>query len=77
VWYNYADNERKKDVVKMVELVLELIKVVVLMIGIILIYDARAITKKVFSFGDQNEATLILKIIGFIICIIAGILIII
>ena len=61
----------------MLELVLELIKIIVLMIGVILIYDAREITKKIFSFGDQNEATLTLKIIGFIMCIIAGILIII
>lgn len=56
---------------------LELIKVIILMIGVILIYDARKITKKMFSFGDQNEATLTLKIIGFIMCTIAGILIII
>ena len=61
----------------MLELILELIKIVILMIGVILIYDARKITKKIFSFGDQNEATLTLKIIGFIMCIIAGILIII
>ncbi len=50
---------------------------IILMIGVILIYDARKITKKMFSFGDQNEATLTLKIIGFIMCTIAGILIII
>lgn len=61
----------------MLELILELIKVIILMIGVILIYDARKITKKMFSFGDQNEATLTLKIIGFIMWTIAGILIII
>lgn len=61
----------------MLELILELIKVIILMIGVILIYDARKITKKMFSFGDQNEATLTLKIIGFIMCTIDGILIII
>ena len=27
------------------------------MCGVILIYDARPITKKMFSFGDQNDAT--------------------
>jgi len=54
---------------------LTIIGIVALMCGVILIYDARHITKKVFSFGDQNEATLALKIIGFIISVIAGFLI--
>lgn len=29
-------------------------------------YDARGITKKVFGFGDQNEATAGLKVLGFV-----------
>lgn len=45
------------------------------MIGVILIYDARPITKKMFSFGDQNEATLGLKLTGFLFSIIGMILI--
>ena len=44
-------------------------------IGIILIYDARDISKKVFGFGDQNEASAGLKILGFIMAMI-GVLII-
>lgn len=59
----------------MLEIVLETVKIIVLMIGVILIYDARTIAKKIFSFGDQNEATLTLKIIGFIMSIVAGFLI--
>jgi len=59
----------------MLEIILEMVKTIVLMIGVILIYDAREITKKVFSFGDQNEATQILKMIGFIISTVAGFLI--
>lgn len=43
-------------------------------IGVILIYDARPITKEMFSFGDQNEGTLGLKITGFIISVIGMIL---
>ncbi|MGN1271164.1 MAG: hypothetical protein ACI4UX_04240 [Clostridia bacterium] len=43
-------------------------------IGVILIYDARPITKKMFSFGDQNDGTLGLKITGFLISIIGMIL---
>jgi hypothetical protein len=59
----------------MLEIILETIKVIILMIGVIMIYDARSITKKVFSFGDQNEAVMTLKIVGFIISTVAGFLI--
>lgn len=52
-----------------------IIGTIIAMCGIILIYDARHITKKVFSFGDQNEATHALKITGFIMSIIGGLLI--
>lgn len=44
-------------------------------IGVICIYDARSITSKLFSFGDKNEASAGLKILGFIMAII-GVLII-
>ena len=43
--------------------------VILVAIGVILVYDARPITRKVFSFGDQNEASQGLKILGFIISI--------
>ena len=55
---------------------LEIIGTVIIMLGIILIYDARIITKKFFGFGDQNGATLGLKILGFIMSFIGGFLII-
>ena len=45
------------------------------MCGVILIYDARLITKKMFGFGDQNDATLGLKLIGFLFSIIGMILV--
>jgi hypothetical protein len=38
--------------------------------GVVLIYDARSITKKFFGFGDQNEGSAGLKILGFLIAII-------
>lgn len=57
-------------------LILIVISLLLILIGVILIYDARIITKKVFSFGDQNEGTLGMKIVGTIIMIIgAGIII--
>ena len=64
----------KKDVDKMLQIILKLIAVIMLLIGVILIYDARIITKRFFGFGDQNEATTGLKIVGFIIAIIGGII---
>ena len=42
--------------------------------GIILIYDARIVTRKFFSFGDQNEAAIGLKMFGFIFVVIGGLL---
>ena len=39
------------------QIILRLIGALILLAGVILIYDARIITKKVFGFGDQNEAT--------------------
>ena len=49
--------------------------IILVMFGVILIYDARPITKKIFSFGDQNDATLGLKLVGFLFSIIGMILI--
>ena len=46
---------------------------ILILFGITLIYDARFITKKFFGFGDQNEGSAGLKIIGFIIAIVGGI----
>ena len=45
-----------------------------LVCGVKFIYDARPIVKKYFSFGDKNEATLGLKILGFLLIIIGGII---
>lgn len=42
-----------------------------LVFGIKFIYDARPIVKKYFSFGDKNDATLGLKMFGFL-CVFIG-----
>ena len=42
--------------------------------GVILIYDARLITKKFFGFGDQNEGALGLKMFGFIFTVVGGVI---
>jgi len=59
----------------MMKIVILLIGTVMALLGVTLIYDARILTKKIFSFGDQNEGSSGLKILGFIISIIAGLII--
>lgn len=59
----------------MMKTVLIILGLLLSTLGVIMIYDARPITKKMFSFGDQNEATSGLKIVGFIISIIGALLI--
>ncbi len=59
----------------MFQLIINLICIIIILCGIILIYDARTITKKFFGFGDQNEGSTGLKMIGFILCIVGGLII--
>lgn len=56
--------------------IITVIGTVIIMLGIILIYDARHITKKLFSFSDQNVATFGIKVFGFVISVIGGFLVI-
>ena len=55
--------------------ILIVIGILILLIGVIMVYDARLLTKKLFGFGDQNEASMGLKILGFILAIIGGLVI--
>lgn len=59
----------------MFQIIVKLIGLIIVLIGIILIYDARIITKKFFGFGDQNDASSGLKILGFIIAIVGGLIV--
>ena len=65
----------EKDVDIMGQIILRLIGALILLAGVILVYDARIITKKMFGFGDQNEATTGFKILGVLLSLI-GLLII-
>lgn len=56
------------------DLFLVLVGAVLTAVGTIFVYDARPITKKFFGFGDQNEATLGMKMLGFIFTVIGGVL---
>ena len=55
-------------------MILKIIGTILALIGVIWIFDARRITKKYFGFGDQNEGSSGLKMIGFIVSIIGGML---
>ena len=53
----------------MCQVILLVVGVVMATIWTVMIYDARILTKRFFSFGDQNDASLGLKILGFLIAI--------
>lgn len=52
------------------ELVFTILGLIFTTVGTISIYDARKLTKKLFSFQDINEGTKALKIFGLIISLI-------
>ena len=60
----------------MLQIILKLIGAIIVLVGVVMIYDARLITKKFFGFGDKNEATTGLKMLGTIISVIGGVIII-
>ena len=59
----------------MLWIILRLIGALIALAGVILIYDARIITKKAFGFGEQNEDTSGLKIVGTILSCIGALII--
>lgn len=59
----------------MINIILKIFALIMILFGVILIYDARILTKKFFGFGDQNEGSLGLKIIGFFLAVLGGVII--
>lgn len=57
------------------ETFINLIALIMCLAGVAMVYDARIITKRLFGFGDQNQATWGLKILGFIVAIIGALII--
>ena len=68
----------QKDPIPMVQkgekMILKIISLILILTGVIFTYDARILSTNWFSFGDQNEATSGLKILGFIIAMIGTIM---
>lgn len=58
----------------MLQVIIKLISVIIILAGVTLVFDARPITKKYFGFGDQNEGADGLKILGYIVAVIGGLM---
>lgn len=59
----------------MLKIILTIIGLLILLCGVTMIFDARLLTKRFFGFGDQNEASNGLKILGFLVSIIGALII--
>lgn len=59
----------------MLQIIVKLIGVIIILVGVVFIYDARILTKKLFGFGDQNEATSGFKILGAMLSIVGGLIV--
>lgn len=59
----------------MEKVILIIVGLIVATLGVICIFDARVITKKMFGFGDQNEGSTGLKILGFLVSITGALII--
>ena len=57
------------------EQIIKIIALLIVTLGVIMVYDARTITRRIFGFGDQNQGALGLKILGFILAIIGALVI--
>lgn len=57
------------------KIILMIVGLIIALLGVIMIFDARLLTQKFFGFGDQNEATAGFKILGFVVAIVGGLII--
>lgn len=58
------------------KIVVKIIALIIMAIGVVMIYDARKISKKWFSDSDTNKMTIYFKGFGFIISILGAIVVI-
>ena len=61
---------------EIVKIIITILAYILLAISAILIFDAREITEKWFSFGDRNDAVKTMTIVGFALFVIGGVIII-
>ena len=48
-----------------INIIIKIVALIIVTLGVIMIYDARKLSKKWFSFGDRNDSTKIFKIGNF------------
>jgi hypothetical protein len=58
---------------EILNIVVKIVGIVILAIGVIMIYDARLLSKKLFSYSDKNSSAKILKLVGLLISIIGAV----
>lgn len=58
------------------KIIMILLSFIICAIGVTIIFDARRISAKFFSFSDKNEGSKTLKLIGFALSIIGALIII-
>jgi hypothetical protein len=59
----------------MLHIILKLVGSIIMLCGVVLVYDARIITKRYFKNENQNSFAKKSKIIGTIICVSGGIIV--
>lgn len=52
-------------------MIINIIAAIILCIGVVCIFDARRIARKIFTMKNRNETTLLLKNVGVILVIIS------
>ena len=55
---------------------LDIFGAVIVLVGCFLLFDSRRLVKKYFNFGEENDATKGMKVIGFILIIVGGLIMI-
>lgn len=55
-------------------MILKIFALILILVGVTFAYDARILSNRWFSFGEQNEATSGLKILGSIFSMIGAII---
>ena len=51
---------------------LKLIGSIILLMGCLLIFDGRRVAKKYLNFGEENLATVSIKLFGFVLTVVGG-----
>lgn len=57
-------------------IVLNILGAILLLVGVLVTFEARRLVKKYFNYGAENVATLGMKILGFTVAVIGGLIMI-